>query len=371
MRITSRMLVNNLLAHLHRSLQRIDVHQEQIASGNRINRPSDDPAGTAKVLRLRDAIGDNRRFLDNVADGQHWLTVTEAALADSVEIFTQLRSRILQAQNDTLTAEDRRTMSGWVAEYLEQLTQVANRQEQGKYVFAGTHTTTPPYLLTDEVEDEPFVARVGAAVLLDYTELATGTVVVTDESGTTYSEGVDYQVDYTQGTITALSGGGMNDGDTYYVSYQLIRPLRVVANAAGSTGELRRQVGEAAVVTVNVRAPEAFGASNEAFDVLRAVKNALVRDDHEGLRQGLSALDAALDRLLEVQSRVGVQYEHLAMTHDRLSNEAILLERLRSQVADTDVAEAVVKLQEQKTSYQAALSVTASISQISLLDYLK
>ncbi len=371
MRITNKMLVNNLLAHLRHSLQRVDRYQEQIASGRRINRPSDDPGGAAKVLRLKDAIADNQRFLANIADGQHWLTVTEGALADSAEILTQLRNIVLQAQNDTLAPQDRRQMGLWAADHLTQLVEVANRQEQGKYVFAGTNTQTPPYTLTDQVEDEAFVARLGSAVLLDYTELKTGTGVVTDGGGTTYVEGVDYEIDYTMGTIVALPGGGMSEGGTYYISYELIRPLRVVQSPAGITGELKRQVGEGAVLTVNVRAPEAFGASGEAFEVLRAVKNALVRNDRDALRQALTSLDMTMDQLLQVQSRVGAQYEHLTMTHDRLSNEAVLLERLRSQVADTDVAEAAVKLQERKTSYQAALNVTASISELSLLNYLK
>lgn len=371
MRVTNKMLINNLLAELQRSLQGTGVFQEQIATSQRINRPSDDPSGVARVLRLKDAIADNSRFLKNVEDGQHWLTVTEAALADSVEILTQLRSKVLQAKNDTLTTEERRTTARWAADYVRQLVQVANCQEQGKYVFGGTEISAAPYSLTDQVEDEAFLAHLDVPVQLDYTELAGGTVVVTDSGGSMFVEGVDYQVDYEKGTITALAGGGMSEGATYYASYQLTSPLRVATSASGIVGELKRQIGDGVVVTINVLGPEAFGQNVDVFDVLRQTKNALVRNDHEALRQALAGLDAALDQVLSVQAKVGVEYDQLALTHDRLSNEAILLQRLLSQVADTDVAEAVVKLQQQKNSYQAALSVTAQIGQLSLLDYLE
>jgi flagellar hook-associated protein 3 FlgL len=365
------MLVNNLLAELQRSLQGTAVRQEHIATGQRINRPSDDPAGVARVLSLKDAITDNSRFLKNIEDGQHWLTVTEAALSDSVEILAQVRNRVLQAQNDTLTAEERRSLSRWAADYLLQLVQVANRQEQGKYVFGGTEIGSAPYQLSDQVEEEAFVAHLDSPVLLDYTELAEGSVVVTDGSGTTFVEGVDYEVDYERGTITALATGAMSEGATYYASYRLLSALRVEENASGIAGDLNRQIGDGTVIAINIRGPEAYGASVNVFDVLRDVKNALLRNDHEGLQQGLAGLDAALDQVLSARTKVGAQYDHLAQAHDQLSEAAIVLQRLLSQIGDADIAEEVVKLQEQKNSYQAALGVTASISQLSLLNYLK
>ncbi|MCR4438124.1 MAG: flagellar hook-associated protein FlgL [bacterium] len=370
MRVTNKMLVDNLLVKLQNSLRRVDLHQEQIATGKRINRPSDDPEGTARVLRLRELIADNSRFLENIEDGQHWLTATEAALADSVEILAQLRSKVVQAQNDTLTADERRDMAKWAADYLQQLVQVANRQEQGKYVFGGTQNATPPYALTNLVNDEAFVAQLGSAVELAHTELSAGSIVVTDGGGTTFVEGVDYEVDYDRGTITALAGGAMSEGATYYVSYRLASPLHLVTNPAGITGEVKRQIGDGAIVTVNVRGPEAYAGDVDVFAVILQLKNALVRNDHDAMRQGLEGLDLTLDQVLAAQAWVGLQYDHLSMMHDRLSNEAILLQRLLSQVADTDVAEAVVRLQEQRVSYQAALGVTASISQMSLLNYL-
>lgn len=371
MRVTNKMLVDNLLAKLQNSLQRVDLYQEQIATGKRINRPSDDPEGAARVLRLREVIADNSRFLENIEDGQHWLTVTEAALADSVEILAQLRSKVVQAQNDTLSADERREMAKWAADYLQQLVQVASRREQGKYVFGGTQSATAPYALTDLVQDEGFVAHLGTAVELEHTELSTGSVVITDGGGTTFVEGVDYEVDYQKGTITALAGGGMSEGATYYVSYRLSSPLHLVTNPAGITGEVKRQIGDGAIVTVNVRGPEAYAGKVDVFAIIQQLKNALVRNNHQALRQGMEGLDLALDQVLAAQARVGLQYDHLSLMHDRLSNEAILLQRLLSQVADTDLAEAVVRLQERKVSYQAALSVTASISQMSLLDYLE
>ena len=70
------------------------------------------------------------------------------------------------------------------------------------------------------VTDEAVTARIGRWVDLDFRNLQSGSVVVTDETDTTtYTEGTDYEIDYWGGSLKALDGGGISDGDVLHVDY--------------------------------------------------------------------------------------------------------------------------------------------------------
>ena len=76
--------------------------------------------------------------------------------------------------------------------------------------------TTDPIVITDET----FTSSYDVAVALAHQNLISGTVVVTTtDNVTTYTEGTDYTIDYTNGTITVLSTGTMADATNYYIDY--------------------------------------------------------------------------------------------------------------------------------------------------------
>lgn len=75
------------------------------------------------------------------------------------------------------------------------------------------------------VDDETVTADVGNAVALDGYSIIDGSETVerynsTSDSYETVSSGTDYEIDNNQGTITALEGGAINDGDELRVSYE-------------------------------------------------------------------------------------------------------------------------------------------------------
>jgi len=72
---------------------------------------------------------------------------------------------------------------------------------------------------TQSVANEAVTADVGNYTELGGYNVEDGTVTVTDGSGTTYTEGTDYEIDYNAGELKALSNGSIADGDTLDVSY--------------------------------------------------------------------------------------------------------------------------------------------------------
>jgi len=75
------------------------------------------------------------------------------------------------------------------------------------------------YTLDFDVEDEDFTAILGTAVSLAYKPITHGSEVIETTDGVTqYTRDTDYTMDYSNGTITALSTGSMTAIE-YHASY--------------------------------------------------------------------------------------------------------------------------------------------------------
>jgi flagellar hook-associated protein 3 FlgL len=93
-RITEGMLGRRLLSDLQASTQRIGTAQRQIASGKRIERPSDDPLATHSALRLRNELSALAADQSSISDARGWLDTTEAALTQITTSAPRPRARV-------------------------------------------------------------------------------------------------------------------------------------------------------------------------------------------------------------------------------------------------------------------------------------
>ena len=146
MRISNRMIVDRMLAHIAGTQQRLATVQERVASGRRINRPSDDPLGTSRVLAARSQIDRDLQYQRNIAIGTSDLAAAEAAL-DSVQgVLARATELAVQAANGSLNASDRAAIAIEVSQLIEQALSVGNTKHAGRYLFAGHLTTTTPFV---------------------------------------------------------------------------------------------------------------------------------------------------------------------------------------------------------------------------------
>lgn len=216
MRISEMQKTSTLLYDLNKSMEKVLKTQNDISTTKRIHRPSDDPAGVAKLLRMKAVLNRYERYESNVTNSEFQLTTTESAFNSLQEIMEKASSILLQASNDTLGADERAILSTQVQALWESAVDAANQKFADYYVFGGTNNTTAPYTLSSEIEDESFTSQVGTAVNLDHVELSSGTASVSR----LFEKDVDYSIDYTTGEITLLGTGGMQTGVDYTISYK-------------------------------------------------------------------------------------------------------------------------------------------------------
>jgi len=146
MRITEGTIAYDFLFNINRTRDRINEAQGQLASGKRVMKVSDDPTATDSILRIQSSLDRNEQYSKNVSDAQGMLE-TAASTMDSITTLVQQTQEIMtQAVNG-----DQKSSMSALAESLDQIINegvaLANTEFNGKYIFGGTETKTPPYSL--------------------------------------------------------------------------------------------------------------------------------------------------------------------------------------------------------------------------------
>lgn len=156
--------------------------------------------------------------------------------------------------------------------------------------------------------------------------------------------------------------GGTTSGNVAYDS---------AGNYVGDSGSVDRQVGEQSTVQVNQTGPQVFGtAPNDLFSLLSTISSTL-RTNPSSLSPQLTALDGALASISTAQAAEGAAYQQVQSAQAVQESTSTSLASQLSDIQDIDLAQTAVQVSTANVTYQAALQTTASVRQLSLLDFLR
>lgn len=144
-RVTQNMLNQNMLYNLQKSNTAMEKYQNQLSSGKKITKPSDDPVTAVRGMVYRSSLNDIDQYKRNAADGTSWLTTTDDALNEVTSVVQRVRELTVQGINGTNDPSARNAIAAEINQLKDHLGEVANTDIAGKYVFAGTDVKTPPY----------------------------------------------------------------------------------------------------------------------------------------------------------------------------------------------------------------------------------
>jgi flagellar hook-associated protein 3 FlgL len=472
LRITQSHLFAQARRDVHRGLLRYQDLQHAVATGRRVNKPSDDPAAMLRILPLTRDIRGLAQMGENVSLARETLDTGTVALEDASALMQRVRELVMQAANGTTSDSGRRAIGTEVDALLGQLLSLGNSRRGDRYLFGGTASDRVPFeLVTDaggtrvlyrgnhdtlSVEVAPGVETelnvAGDSIFLrrdrgatSFSRLegqpATGARPTgSGDTGTGFQQltvgfaglaGAPPQVTAGAGGSTALGalaftftavppslsiGGGppvtIPATDTDFTTADgrklnltvtgvpavLTGTLTSLASLSTDGGATRTVVPDFAatavavrnsfdgtVLNVDVRTLARTGAEQvefagtfDAFTTLVTLRDLLA--DGNGLGTGevqarltrmLAAVDGAHDAVLDGVRELGFRSSSMQALANRVSGLAVSRQESLSLVQDTDIAQAIMELQRQDLSYQAALQVSARAMQISLQNYLR
>jgi flagellar hook-associated protein 3 FlgL len=146
MRITSGMISRSTLRNIEANQTRTEELQNQITSGSRITRPSDDPIGAARALSLQDGLSQSQQYLKNIDQALSFINTSDAALDSVTQALGRGRELGVQAANGTLSASDRAAIQSEIEQIQSHVLDLAGSKYGAYYLFSGTASSEPGYV---------------------------------------------------------------------------------------------------------------------------------------------------------------------------------------------------------------------------------
>jgi len=139
------MLSSQLLLNLNRNAQQMNNTQTQLATGRKINKPSDDPVGITYSLRYRAELSSNDQYQKNVDSAISWLEFNDTVMNQAGNAVQRLRELTVQASTGTNPQSALDSINEEVKQLKEQLIDISNSKLNGKYIFNGETYDIKPY----------------------------------------------------------------------------------------------------------------------------------------------------------------------------------------------------------------------------------
>jgi flagellar hook-associated protein 3 FlgL len=137
MRVSLRNQYSNFLYNLQDTQSRLMDLNMQASSQKRINKPSDDPVGTARVLNYRTSLASIDQYRSNIDTAKGWLGLADESMIQVSTLLTKLKGLAEQGASGTMTASDREATSYEVRQIFSQLVNLANSRFEGNAIFGG------------------------------------------------------------------------------------------------------------------------------------------------------------------------------------------------------------------------------------------
>ena len=392
----------------HTSLSNL---QENLTSGKRVVRPSDDPVSAAQAERAINRLARIQTEQRALETQRNAIAQAESALGDAIGLMQNFRELTVSAGGGTLTPNDRATIANQLQGLREQIVEVANRKDTNglpllgalgsalapflgplsttpDYSFAGlpgqtssTGVTIPGMLDGDSAfmfnpqRDGVYNAAVSA--IPNTRQLTTSAVTPVDKSLVT---GDNYTITFsavgpgaTPGTSTATytltnTTTGAISAPVTVPDYPSDKPLTIaMTDVPGLSFTITGNPANGDTITLQP-SPSIFSTLDSAIRDIRDAPNSNAAIQAVG--QALANMDIGMERLHNMRGYAG----ELLNRADRITGDqekrSVQLEGDRSRAEDLDMIKGISDFQNQQVGYEAALKSYAQVQRLSLFNYI-
>lgn len=395
MRIGTANVYDNALDQLYKRQSDMLTQQEQLSSGLRVNRASDDPIAAAqaeRVLVRLSRIETDQRALETQRSA---LSSAEAGLGEALGRMQDLRELVISAGNAAYSPSDRATIALQISSQRDQIFAIANRTDSnGVPLFGGLGSAGSPFAdipAGAQFQGAPGQraatttalpgAMNGQAIWMDVPsgnrtfEVSLGagnTGGVWTDIGTVISPalltGNDYRIDF---TVTA--------GVTTYDVVNTTTSATVLSAQPYTSGapiqfdglSVLPQGTPASGDTVAIAPSTPLNLFNMLDTTIKSI-NSATNDNRlsQAISLSLAQIDTGMERLQAARGQAGDWLNRADSITNAQSARSLALESDRSRAIDADMAKTISKFSSAQTGYQAALQSYAQIQRLSLFNYI-
>lgn len=166
---------NTSLRNLNTNKSRQEKLTNQLATGKKIMRPSDDPIIAIRSLKLNGSLDRIEQYFENNSeDAEKWLSLTASAIDTSAGIITSMSKEFTQVSNGLEQAKDRLAIMENLKNYKKELYATGNADYSGRSLFTGYRTDQPLTFREDKTEKYTITEQITNAGIDTMTFVKTG-----------------------------------------------------------------------------------------------------------------------------------------------------------------------------------------------------
>lgn len=401
MRITT--MLPDMQYSMQQSQQALATAEMQVATGRKVNQLSDDPTASATmVISLTDTANVDQ-YTSNIGTLVPKMQTADSAIS---QIVTELNTAITlgtQGANGTNAAQ-RPAIASEVAGVLATVVSQANASYAGEYLFAGSATSTPPFVAASTT----YTSANGSAgsPLSASTALTAGSITTIGDASTGDTFHFQAAAGDTVGTLqtaiaNAVAAGTLSPGTaaTINASGQLsistnlntagiavstndaalgsmsATPGTAVANAyayVGNSTVNTAQIADQLSVATNVPGDSLFTTGSNVIGALSSLITALQSNTPSITQIGdaTAAVSTSLNSVNEQRVPLDNTIAEMNSEESFLGQETVTLSTQQTGLVGVDMATAATNLAQAQTQNQAVLAVAAKVLPQTLLNYL-
>lgn len=377
--------------------------QEQMATGSRVNRPSDDPFAAYRVLGLSSQerlLGNHIDKLLDVIDVLETSYTVVQGDSGIIASLTKAKVTITQLLSGTYTDVGQKIAAQEIDEMLEQVVMLANTKHRGQYIFGGSDTDSAAYVVERTDGKITSVTYQGGSMARNI-EVADGVEVAAFQVGNNIFSSDDRSEPVFIGDTGAAAGSGTSSVGGY-VWLEITQPggpgtdyrLSIdddptsfvdVTVPPGSANTMVTNVDTGKVLYVNTTGITAAGVelvsvagTHDVFNTLITIRD--IFENERGLSDALlsqlranslEALDEVSALLVRAEVSIGSKIGFLENLRQNLEDIKFNTEQEKTRLEEADIAQVVIDLSRREVLYQMSLAVAGKIMSMSLLDFIR
>jgi flagellar hook-associated protein 3 FlgL len=358
MRVSSLMIYEQLKKAIQADIDEVTENNLRLATGKKINKPSDDPVGAIRAIDYKVNISQNDQFQRNIAQAGIFLDTTDKTITSAQDSIGELRKMLSLGMNK-MDPSDRDFYSRQAAGYRDFLLNLSNTRLGERHIFAGYHTDQQAFTFN------------AATHHFDYNG-DLGQIKAPVDRGATTQMNIQgskvFSVTMSTPTPTALADG------TPIAFTQATDPATGVNTITIEIGNAGDPVHDAFTVSNVMDIANYMSSAWQQQDVdgtaLDASASVSVQKATHRLEALFAPLNAASTQMLQVQSEIGTREIFLNDQKARHDLHNLNLENARAKTEDADINETVVDIKKAEVALEALRSSSANILSRSLFDFL-
>ncbi len=360
MRIADKMQFNQVTRNISKNRADMSELQNQAATQKKINKPSDDPLGAARVLSARTEERGSNQFIKNINAAKSFLEFSDQSLGELSEILVRAKELAIgQASDAGANAESRKATAEEVSQIFNQSVNIGNRKLGERYIFGGFKTQTLPF----------------------------------DRDGDYFGDDGDMKIQTHKDSYIAMNipgskvflGEGLNEDGVARPGVHNPRTVDELGDVRKKEEEFKEIKEDKLQNSLTIRGPaseyhpEKMGSvdpvTNEAgvniFQTLKGLEISLRANDKVGVQNSLDFLDQGISQVVMARAEVGSRVMAVNNVTDTLQKSIVDTKLTASQMEDADVFQLVSEMNKADSALKATLETSGKMIQPSLLDFLR